>query len=288
MSHLAIGIVVALVLGILGAAGYGCAACERIDAGHVGVSVKKCSGGGVSDRPIPTGYYRKEVWCEDVIEYPVNLRTIILADGDEDTTNNSIAVNSIEGLPITVDISMSFTLDPAKVPAIYKKYRAEIDRITSVFIRQTIREALQTQFAKWTAEQIYAEKKEIVRGEAQKFLTDRLGPEGFMVNQFTINDVRVPQQVIAAINARVAMTQDAQKAEAEVRKTRAIAEQVKAQAEGAAQALRTRADAEAYYNKTVAESLTPSFVAYKAQEKWNGQLPQFNGGGPVPFVNISK
>jgi regulator of protease activity HflC (stomatin/prohibitin superfamily) len=272
---------------LLGGIIFSVQSCTHINAGHVGVSVKKCGGGGVDDNPIPTGYHWRNPFCEDVIEYPTSLQTIILADGDSDKSNDGITVNSIEGLPITVDVSLSLTLEAAKVPAIYKKYRSGIERIISSFIRQTIREALQIQFAKWTAEEIYAQKKEIIRGEAQKFLTDRLTIEGFVLSQFTLNDVRVPKQVTDAINAKVAMTQEAQKAEAEVRKTEAIAKQTRAAATGNADALRLRADAEAYYNQTVAKSLTPEFVLYQAQQKWNGQLPQFNGGGVVPFVQLN-
>ncbi len=286
MSKLQITVLVSVVIAILVGSGAALKSCTRIDAGHVGVAIKKCSGGGVDKTPIPTGYYWKSLFCEDVIEYPTSLQTIILADNDSDKDNNSITVNSIEGLPIAVDVSLSFTLQPNMVPAIYQKYRASINQITGVFIRQTMREGMQIEFAKYTAEQIYAEKKEIVRGEAQKFLTHRLGPEGFIVSQFTLNDVRVPQQVKDAINAKVAMTQDAQKAEAAVRKTRAEAEQRKAAAEGEAAALRTKADAEAYYNQTVAKSLSKEFVDFQAQQRWDGKLPQVTSGNSTPFISI--
>ena len=74
-SPRAIGTVVILaVVGIVGA-GYACSSLTTIDPGHVGVSVKKCGGGGVSDHPIPTGYYWRSVWCEDVVEYPTNPAT---------------------------------------------------------------------------------------------------------------------------------------------------------------------------------------------------------------------
>ena len=47
-----------------------------------------------------------------------------------------------------------------------------------------------------------------------------------------------------------------------------------------------KADAEAYFNKTVAASITPEYVQYRALEKWNGELPQMMGTGAVPFVNV--
>jgi hypothetical protein len=46
----------------------------------------------------------------------------------------------------------------------------------------------------------------------QAFLTERLAVDGFIVQQFTLNEIRVPEQVVTAINAKVAMTQEALKA----------------------------------------------------------------------------
>ena len=217
-----------------------------------------------------------------------NLQTIVLTKDPQEGSKNddSITVTSSEGLPINVDVSTSFTIDPAKVPSLYTKYRASVDTIAHTFMRQTIREGLQSYFAKYTAEELYSNKKEIARSEIQKFLAEKLGPDGFLINQFTLNTVRVPDQVTQAINGKVAMIQEAQKAEAEVRKTEALAKQRKAKAEGEAQAMRLKADAESYYNETVAKSLTPVYIQYKSLDKWNGTLPSVQAGGAVPFIQI--
>jgi regulator of protease activity HflC (stomatin/prohibitin superfamily) len=265
------------------------ASLTTIHPGHVGVSVKKCGGGGVAQDPIPTGYYWRGLFCEEVVEYPTNVQTLVLSKSPHEgqPIDESITVTSSEGLPVSLDVSLSFTLDPAKVPAIYAKYRNDIDVIAHNFIRQTIREGVQSVFAQFTAEQLYSTKREESRGEVQAFMTDRLGKEGFIIQQFTINETRVPDAVVQAINAKVAMIQESQKAEAQVRKTEAEAKQRVAQAQGEADAKKLTADAEAYFNKTVAASITPEFVEYKALEKWNGELPQMMGTGAVPFVNVA-
>jgi len=266
------------------------ASLTTIHPGHVGVSVKKCSGGGVSPNPIPTGYYWRSLFCEEVVEYPTNVQTLVLAKSalEGRPVDESITVTSSEGLPVNLDVSLSFTLDPAKVPAIYTKYRNDIDHISHNFIRQTIREGLQSVFAQFTAEQLYSTKREESRLEVQTFVTQHLGIEGFIIQQFTVNETRVPDAVVQAINAKVAMIQESQKAEAQVHKTEAEAKQRVAQAQGEADAKRLSADAEAYFNKTVAVSITPAYVQYRALEKWNGTLPQMMGTGAVPFVNLSS
>jgi regulator of protease activity HflC (stomatin/prohibitin superfamily) len=261
-----------------------------IHPGHVGVSVKKCGGGGVDSDPIPTGYYWRSLFCEEVVEYPTSVQTLVLTKSPHEgaALDESITVTSSEGLPVNLDVSLSFTLDPAKVPTIYTKYRNDVTTIAHNFIRQTVREGLQSVFAQSTAEQLYSTKREESRVEVQKFLTGRLGTEGFNIVQFTINETRVPDAVVAAINSKVAMIQESQKAEAQVRKTEAEAKQRVAQAQGEAEAKKLSADAEAYFNKTVAASITPEYVQYKALEKWNGELPQMmGGGGAVPFVNLT-
>lgn len=286
---IAVGVFLLVVAGIIGTVVI--AKLEYVKPGFVGVSVRKCGGGGVRPEPITAGYYWRELFCEEVVEYPVSLQTLVLTRQPTEGSplDDSITVTSSEGLPINVDVSMSFTIDNAKVPAIYTKYRAGVDNIKHVFMKQTVREGLQEVFARYTAEQLYSTKRQDARIEVQKMLVDRLGPEGFQVTQFTLNETRVPDQVVQAINGKVAMTQDAQKAEQEVRKTKAQAEQAVAAAEGQARAKRALAEAEAYYNTTVAKSLTPEYVQYKALEKWNGELPQMmSGGGSVPFINIDK
>jgi len=273
---------------LLAALAFVYASCATIHPGHVGVSVRKCGGGGVSPDPIPTGYYWRSVFCEEVIEYPTSVQTLILTQSPHEgpPIDESITVTSSEGLPVNLDVSLSFTLDPAKVPAIYTKYRNDIGHISHNFIRQTVREGLQSVFAQFTAEQLYSTKREESRVEVQTFLTQRLGSEGFVIQQFTVNETRVPEAVVAAINAKVAMIQESQRAEAQVHKTEAEAKQRVAQAQGEAEAKRLSADAEAYFNRTVAASITAEYVQYKALEKWNGELPQMMGTGAVPFVDL--
>jgi regulator of protease activity HflC (stomatin/prohibitin superfamily) len=277
--------------------GVSCAKLRVIDPGHVGVSVQRCksTGAGVKAEPIPAGYYWRDLFCEAVIEYPISLQTIVLTRASSEGTLNddSITVNSSEGMPINVDTSLSFTLDGAKVPTLYAKYRNDLDHIKHTFIRQTIREALQATYARYSAEQLYSDKREISRAEAQEYLSNKLLPDGFVITQFTINETRVPDQVRSAINAKVAMIQDAQKTEQETRKIRALAEQKVAAAEGDAKAKRAMADAEAYYNRTVAGSVTAPLIQYKTLEvqmdairKWNGTMPYMTGGA-VPFINMS-
>lgn len=293
--------VVAMSIGIVA-----CEKCEKIRPGHVGVSVKKCEGGGVAKDPIPTGYYWRELFCEDVVEYPISMQSLILTKNPHEGTggpkgdeqDQSITVTSSEGLGIEVDVAFNFTLDSKMVPKIYEKWRADIEDISHKYIRQTIREGLQDTFAKYTAEELYSTKKETARAEVEKFLADKLTPMGFIISQFTINRIEPPAQVITAINAKVAMVQQAQQSAQEVKKKEAEAAQavavakgkadaVKAEAEGEAAAITLRAEAQAKANKILADSVTPQLVEYEKVRKWSGFLPNITGGS-TPMIQFSK
>ena len=295
-----VGIIIGIVL-LCGAVVGGLvihAKLERIQPGHVGVSVRKCSGGGVSQDPIPTGYYWRELFCEDVIEYPISMQSLILTKSptEGDPEDQSITVTSSEGLKINLDIALNFTLDAKEVPHIYERWRSDIKDISHKYIRQTIRESLQLTFAKYTAEELYSNKKEIARAEAEEFMRKRLEPLGFVISQFTLNRIEPPDQVIQAINNKVAMVQQAQQSEQEVRKKQAEAAQqvavakgeadaMRTHAEGEAQAIQLRAEAQAHANKILSDSVTPQLVEYEKAIKWDGKLPTMTGG-VMPMIQI--
>lgn len=277
------------LLGMLLVCGVMSVACTHVDAGNVGVEVKSCSGGGVSPTPVTVGYHSTGP-CTSIIEYPTYQQTLILTksphEGGPGGSDDSINVTSSEGLPINVDVSLSFTIDSTKVPAIYSKYRLDIDHIMWTYMRQSIREALQEVFAKYTAQQLYSDMREKARAESQKLLTDKFAAEGFIVTQFTLNETRVPKEVEDAIKSKVSMTQQAQRAEQEVKKAEQEGKQRVATATANAEARRIEADAEAYANKKLTESLSPSLVEYRRIQKWDGKLPQFSGSGAMPMIQV--
>lgn len=295
-------IIIAAVIIVAAGIG-GCVAClkyERVEPGYVGVSVRKCDGGGVSQKPIPSGIYWRELICEEVVMYPVSMQSLILTksphEGDGVEEDDSIVVNSSEGLGATVDIALNYTLDASKVPQIYEKWRQDLRQISYKYIRQTIRDGLQLNFSKYTAEELYSTKKEVARAEVEAFLRAKLEPMGFIVSQFTINRIDPPKAVIEAINQKVTMIQQAQRSEQEVRKKQAEAAQqvavakgaadsMEAQAKGEATAITLRAKAQAEANRILAESVTPTLIEYEKMRRWNGMLPTYQGTGQ-PLIGI--
>jgi len=105
-----------------------------VEPGHVGIVIHR-GGGGVDDVPLGPGLHVRNPVMTSIEEYPTFMQTIVLTrsatEGSLD--NDEINVNSVEGQPVSVDVSMSFEIDPARVPALYKQFRTDIDAIKHGF-----------------------------------------------------------------------------------------------------------------------------------------------------------
>lgn len=77
------------------------------------------------------------------------------------------------------------------------------------------------------------------------------------------------------------MVQEAQKSQNEVLKIKAEAEKKIAEAQGNAESLKIKGNAEAEYNRKIAASLSPLIVQQMMLEKWDGKLPVY---GTVPTI----
>lgn len=117
--------------------------CTYVNPGYVGVLVNKM-GGGVSPHPLGNSLHFQVPFAQEIDEYPISMRTLVLTKTPTEGSPNddSINVNSIEGQPVSCDVSLSFELDPMKVPELYKAFRTDIDTIAHGFVKQTIRQAL--------------------------------------------------------------------------------------------------------------------------------------------------
>lgn len=260
-----------------------------INPGCVGVLISR-SGGGVSSKPLGVGFHIKWPIIQEIEEYPVYMQTLVLTrSATEGSPNNDeINVNSVEGQPISCDVSLSFELDASKVPQLYSSFRTDIRTITHGFVKQTIRQSLQEIVGKTEIVNFLGKEKAKIVAQTQEELQNRLGSYGFLIKQFTLNEVRAPQSIVTAIEAKNTMAQEALRAQNELQKKEFEAQQKVIEAEGEAKSILARAEAQAKSNRLIAESITPTLVEYQKIEKWNGQLPQVAGSGATPFINLQK
>jgi regulator of protease activity HflC (stomatin/prohibitin superfamily) len=259
-----------------------------IHPGHVGIVISR-TGGGVERIPLDAGLHTRNPLTTGIEEYPIYMQTLVLAKASNEGTvdNEEINVNSVEGQPISLDVAMSFELDAMKVPELYSTFRNNIDFIQHNYVKQTIRQALQEVIGGEAIADILGPKKAEVVNRTQTLLDKRLSPYGFLVKQFTINEIRAPQTVIDAINAKNVMQQAALTSQNELQKNQFQSQGDSIKAAGHAKAILAEAEAQAKANHLLAESITPTLVTYEMAKKWNGQMPQVSGSA-IPMIQMPK
>lgn len=259
-----------------------------IHPGHVGIVISR-TGGGVEPTPLAAGLHTRNPLTTGIEEYPIYMQTLVLAKSPTEgsTENEEINVNSVEGQPISLDVAMSFELNAMQVPELYSTFRNNIDFIQHTYVKQTIRQSLQTVIGSEAIADILGPKKAEVVMRTQNMLEENLKAYGFVVKQFTINEIRAPQTVINAINAKNVMQQAALTSQNELQKKQFQATGDSIEAAGHAKAILGEAEAQAKANRLLAESITPTLVSYEMAKRWNGQMPQV-AGNAMPMIQLPK
>jgi regulator of protease activity HflC (stomatin/prohibitin superfamily) len=298
--------IVLVVVLLIGASIVFSSCVTRIDAGHVGIRVKLTgSNRGVDDIPVVTGWVFYNPLSDQIVMFPISVQNVSWTKDPHEGSphDESITFSSSEGVNVNADIGLSFHIEGSKAPHLYLRFRkADVMELAGGYVRNAVREAFNVEASRMPVQNIYgADKAKIVAGVSKR-LADQLGPDGFIIDQLTINGaLRLPENVAAAINRAMEQTQQAIQAENRVRQVKAEAEQAITQAEGGASAARARAKgeadarlitakAEAKANLILRASMSPTVMQYRALEKWNGKLPMMNGSGSMPMLtyDVSK
>src|SRR5271154_6004947 len=230
------------------------AALTRIGAGYTGVEVLLSgSQRGPSEIPIRTGWVFYSPLATQIIEFPTYVQTVKWTrDLNEGRAmNEEMGFNSKEGMEISSDVSLSYAIEPNRVPDFYVKYRVNnLELFTHGILRDIVRNSLNEVASTYTVEDVYGEKKAEFLGQVEKQIQDKVTNVGVGVQQFGfIGAPRVPAVIAQAITAKAQAIQEAERATNELATTQAEAAKKIAEAEGDAKSQVTRAQGEADANR---------------------------------------
>jgi len=253
---------------------------------------------GVEDLPIRTGWVFYNPARSKVVEYPTYVQTAKWTHGLNEgrPINEEISFNTLQGLTVYGDISLSYHLDPAKVPAFYVKFRSDdIDQFTHGFLRNVARDSMNRVAANYTVEEIMGEKKPEMEQRSRDELQGEVKDIGVVIEQFGfIGSPRPPETVVAAINAAQQAKYIAQQKQNELLQSQADAAKQVAAAEGQAKAQIAIAQGEAESNRVRAASISPQIIEWQKLAvtdrwitRWNGSMPQVQTGGNIPGLLLN-
>lgn len=265
------------------------AACSKVPAGNVGIKVNLLGGEkGVDIEELAPGRY----WIgmnEELYLFPTFTQNTVWDNTKENGGDESLTFQTIEGMNVNADIGMSYAIDPEKAAAIFQKYRKGVDEITDLYLRNMVRDALNNAGSTKEIETVYGAGKADLIAQVEATVRDQVKPLGINIERiYWVNSLRLPDNVTAALNAKIAATQKAQQRENEVAQSKAEAQKSIEEARGRAESTRLVAEAEAQAIRVRGEALRENqrLVDLTLAEKWDGKLPQITGGS-MPLINMS-
>ena len=254
--------------------------CTRVDSSAVGVRFNKLSltEQGTLDASPVTGYVFYCPITTDVFKYPTYVQRV---------DYKPFTVTTRDAAIFTMDPTMAYYLNRTKAVDVFFKYRRDLADIEAGYMRTVIYDAYRISANNYTSDELMANRAKF-ENEVRLMLDSALTAEGFIVTEFT-SQITPPESLRKMIDAKNAAVQAALKAENEVKEAEANAKIAVAKAEGEAKAMKIKADAEAYYNRTIAASLSKLIIQEDWIEKWDGKLPQVQGGDQMmPVVNFNN
>ena len=252
-------------------------ACTIVDNSEVGIKFNKFSvtEQGKLEATNVSGYTFYNPFTTSVFTYPTFVQRVDYP---------AFSVTTKDAAIFAMDPVLAYQIDRSKATEIFTKYRKPLKDIEVGYMRTCIYDAYRITANNYTSDELMASRAKF-EAEVRNMLDVSLGAEGFIISEFT-SQIDPPESLRRMIDEKNAAIQSALKSENQVKEAEANAKIAIAKAQGEGEAMKIQADAEAYYNKTVAASLNELLVRQYAIEKWDGNLPTYNGAGSIPFINI--
>lgn len=183
---------------------------------------------------------------------------------------------------VTTHIALQYHINPRDIATFYQHVGLVYE---DTVIAPQIQETFKAVTARYTAEELIT-KREEVRHAIREVIDGKLkelSAGGLIVDDFSITNFAFSHSFNAAIEAKQEAEQLALKAKRDLERIQVEAQQKVAMAEAEAAAL-----------KAQKQEITPDLIKLReievqrmAIDKWDGHLPNVNGGA-MPFLNIGK
>lgn len=236
-----------LILGGIGSALYSCIVV--VDAGHVGV-VKLF--GKVSPEALEEGMHFVNPFVS--IEQ-MSVRTdeyTMSGVHDEGMRQGDDAIRTLskDGLPLPVDVTITYRPTPSMVPWLYRNIGKSEDLVAKI-IRPASRAAVRDSVAMFTAQEAYSTKREqlamaisqgleryiqntLSKSESKMAQSPNSRETAFIIQQVLVRNIELPERLKASIEAKLTAEQESFAMKYKLDKERQEAERKRIEAKGIA------------------------------------------------------
>ncbi len=281
-----------------------------INSGEVGI---KATAGKFQQVPLNPGFhlfvpFLQQIFVVDTKVRVMNYTTIAdqekVARGSGIKNNNAISVLDARGLPVSIDLTVQYKLEPSTAPQTIATWgMAWQDKIINPVVRDVTRNVV----GQYTAEDLPVKRNEIATKIEQQIRQNINAQPGHPVKLLTVQlrNIILPQKIKDQIEIVQIAKQQVQKTKYEVEianqeamKKAALAtgnaNAIKIEAAGQASATKIEAAASSYANIIIAKSITPNLLRLRqieVQGKFNDALKVnrdakifLTPGGAVPNI----
>lgn len=268
---------VASVMGFCGVLG----SFKTVESGERGVLITL---GKVNDDPVSEGLNFKVPFIQSIKTMSIKTQK---ATGDKVSCPTKDLQNA------NIDFALNFSIDPKKVPVIYRTVGAEY---VDIIIKPAILGALKDEIGRWEAQELTAARTKCTLA-ITKVLQEKLKSNNILISNFELQNIEFEKNFNDAIEAKVVADQkvleqaNITREKAEIAKQIVIEQEAKAKgmiqmATAEAQSITLKADAEAKAIQLRADAISknPQVLMIEAINRWNGELPAVmsgNSGGQI-------
>lgn len=193
-----------------------------IGAGEAGVLFKTFGDGVEKDRTYTEGFHLIAPWNK-MIKMEVRQQQVM----------EKMAVLSSNGLEISVDVSVWHQPIFTKLPSLYQE--KGVDYIERV-VRPAIRSATRSVIGRYTPEEIYSSKRDVIQEEINIETKKILDKQYVQLNDVLVRDIMLPPTIKTAIENKLKQEQESLEYEFKLEKAKKEAERQRIDAEGKARA----------------------------------------------------
>lgn len=145
--------------------------------------------------------------------------------------DDAIRILTSDGLEVTIDLSVLFSLTPKDAPRILKEIGDDyLDKI----VRPIARTAIRDNAVSYEAVALYSTKRQEFQSKIFSAIDQSFAKRGLKLEQLLVRNVTLPESVRKAIESKINAEQDAQKMQFVLQKEKQLAERKRIEAQGIA------------------------------------------------------
>jgi regulator of protease activity HflC (stomatin/prohibitin superfamily) len=211
-----------------------------VPEGSGGVRVSQIS--GVIPGTLYPGVHLVLPLVEHVALY--DLRDHLFTTNADETTakNEAFTVQTREGLIVGLAVSVRYRLDPQKLAYIHSNLAQPVD---SEIVAPVVSTAFRDLAPSYVVRDVYSTKRDEFHTKSAKAITDRLGPDGIIVKEVLLRDVKLPAEYARGLEGMLLKEQESERMEFEtaIQEKQVRIAELQAEAAKAQQIKRSEADA---------------------------------------------